>query len=214
MARATIILAFMVTGILAGGCATPAPAPAPPIPVDTSRTTVVLLPDEDGNVGAVSVTTPDGSQKVDTAYSFTTVDGAHSRPSELQLMGEERVNVAFADVIKAQPPKPKSVILYFVLDSTALTAESKTKLPALFEAVRERKPTEISIFGHTDAIGTQARNVKLSAERAKAVENILRKRDPDLGNIEVQFFGSQEPLVPSAPHAPEPRNRRAEIMIL
>lgn len=212
MARATLILALIVTGVLAGGCASQ--ATAPPIPVDTSRTTVVLLPDEDGHVGAVTVTTPDGSQKVDKAYSFTTVDGARSRPSELQMMGEERVNAMFEDLIKAQPPKPKSFILYFVLDSTALTSESNARLPVVFEAVRERKPTEISIFGHTDATGSDARNIGLSAERARAVENILRKHDPDLGNIEVQFFGSQEPLVPSAPRAPEPRNRRAEIMIL
>ena len=87
-------------------------------------------------------------------------------------------------------------------------------LPTLFQAVRDRKPTEISIFGHTDATGAEDRNIKLSAERAKAVESILRKRDPALDRIEVQFFGSREPLIPTSPHAAEPRNRRVEIMIL
>jgi peptidoglycan-associated lipoprotein len=212
VARAAIILAFIAIAVCVGGCAAPAPAPA--IPVDTSRTTVVLLPDEDGHVGSVSVTTPAGSQQVERAYSFTMVDAAHSRPSELQMMGEDRVNTAFRDLIKAQPPKPTSFILYFILDSATLTEESKAELPAVFEAVRERKPTEISIFGHTDATGSDERNVRLSAERAKAVESILRKRDAELGHIEVKFFGSKEPLVPSAPHAAEPRNRRAEVMIL
>jgi outer membrane protein OmpA-like peptidoglycan-associated protein len=210
MARAAIVLAFVVTALLAGGCASPPPA----IPVDTSRTTVVLLPDEDGHVGAVSVTTPNGSQTVDRAYTFTTVDGTRAQPSEIQLMGEEQVNAAFTELMKAQPLKPKSFTLYFSFDSTTLTPESRAVLPAIVEAVRERKPTEISIFGHTDAIGTERRNVKLSAERARAVENILRRYDPDLGHVDVQFFGSQEPLIPTPPHAAEPRNRRAEIQIL
>ena len=209
MARAAIVVAIMATAAMAGGCASP-----PKAPVDTSRTTVVLLPDEDGHVGAVTVTTPDGSQKIDRAYTYMTVEGAHSRLSATQLMGEHRVNAAFTDLMKSQPSKPKSFTLYFVLDSAALTAESSAVLPAIFEAVRERKPTEISIFGHTDAIGTEERNIKLSAERAKAVENILRKRDADLGHIEVQSFGSQEPLIPTPRRTAEPRNRRAEIVIL
>jgi outer membrane protein OmpA-like peptidoglycan-associated protein len=211
MTQPELILALII-GLCASGCASQATVPS--APVDTSRTTVVLMPDEDGNVGAVSVTTRDGSQNVDKAYNFTTVEGAHSRPSEIQLMGEERVNTAFSDILKAQPSKPKSFILYFVLDRTVLTEESKAVLPAVFEAVRERKPTEITIFGHADAIGSEERNVKLSADRASAVAEILRKHDPTLGRIEVQFFGDKEPLVPSSPHVPEPRNRRAEIMIL
>ena len=209
MVTKATIFAVIALALSVAGCASKAIKP-----VDTSSTTVVLLPDEDGHVGAVSVSTPDGSQKVDEAYSSSTVDGTHSRPSETQLMGEAQVSTAFKDVLNAQPSKPKSLILYFVLGSTVLTEKSKALLPAVFEAVRERKPTEISIFGHTDSIGSEKWNFKLSAHRARAVEKILRKRDSGLGHIEIQFFGDKEPLVPSAPHVPEPRNRRAEIVIL
>ena len=209
MAGAAMVVAFMATAAMAVGCAS-----RPPATVDTSRTTVILLPDEDGHVGAVSVTTSHGSRKVDRSYSFTTVIGARSGRSAVQPISEERVNTAFIDLLRSQPLKPKSFTLYFVLDSASLTAESSAMLPTIFAAVRDRKPTEISIFGHTDAIGPEERNIKLSAERAKAVENLLRKRDPDLGRIDVQFFGSQEPLIRTPPRAAEPRNRRAEIMIL
>ena len=212
MAKAASVLTCAVLALSLAGCA--AKPAAPVVAVDASRTTVVLLPDEDGNVGAVSVTTPEGSRTVDQAYSFTTVQGTGSRPSELQMMGKERVNAAFQEVLKAQPPKPKSFTLYFILDGTELTEESNALLSTVFAAVHERKPTEITIFGHTDALGPEERNVRLSAERAKAVERILRKRDPGLGRVDLQSFGSREPLVPSAPRAAEPRNRRAEIMIL
>lgn len=211
MEKPKLVLAFIL-GLGVAGCA--APPVAPPPPVDTSRTTVILLPDEDGNVGAVSITAQEGSQKIDKAYSFATVEGGRSRPSETQLMGEERVNRAFASLLRAQPLKPKTFILNFVLDKTVLTEESKALLPAVAEAVRERAPTEISIFGHADAIGTEKRNDILSAERANVVAEILRKRDPSLDRIEIKSFGAKEPLFPSTPNTPEPRNRRVEIMIL
>jgi outer membrane protein OmpA-like peptidoglycan-associated protein len=206
VAKPVVILALM-TSLCAGGCAV-----APPIKM--SRTTVVLMPDEDGNVGAVSVTTDMGSQKIDEAYSFATVEGAHSQPSDVSLMGRESVTEAYSGLLKAQPPKPKSFILHFLLDKTILTEESKALLPAVLEAIRERKPTEITIFGHADATGSEKHNIKLSAERAKVIANWLRKDDPTLDRIDVQFFGDKEPLIPTDSRIPEPRNRRAEVMIL
>ncbi len=204
--KPTISLAFVAV-LCVGGCAV-----APPI--HTPRTTVVLMPDEEGNVGAVSVTTEAGSQKIDKAYGFAIVEGQHSRPSEVNLMGREVVAKAYSGILNAQPPKPKSFILHFLLDKTVLTEESKAQLPEVFEAVRARKPTEITIFGHADATGSERRNFALSADRAKIIADMLRKHDPSLDHIDVQFFGDKAPLIPSDSRVPEPRNRRAEIMIL
>ncbi len=205
MARPAAML-VLVAGLCAGGCAT--------VPIPTHRTTVVLMPDEDGNVGAVSVSTGTGSQKIDQAYSFATVEGGHSRPSEVNLMGRESVTKAYSNILKAQPPKPRSFILHFLLDKTVLTEESKAQLPELFDAVRERKPTEITIFGHADATGSEKHNFALSAERARTIANLLRKSDPTLDHIDVQYFGDKAPLIPSDSRVPEPKNRRAEVMVL
>lgn len=210
--RATLLarsvsIGVLVAGLGAGGCATAPPVHAP-------RTTVVLLPDEDGHVGAVSVTGGDGSQKIDEAYSFATVEGTHSSPSAVTLMGQASVTKTYGALLKAQPPRPRTFILHFLLDKTVLTAESKALIPAVMEAIQKRKPTEISIFGHADSTGPEQHNVKLSAERAKVIANLLRKDDPGLDHIQVQFFGDKEPLFPTAPGVPEPRNRRVEVMIL
>lgn len=189
------------------GCATPPP-------VKVARTTVVLLPDEDGKVGAVSVSTDAGSQSVDRAYGFAVVEGARTKPSQMNAGDRESIDATYAGLLRAQPPKPKSFILHFVLDRTALTEESKAMVPAVLAAVRERKPTEITIFGHADATGTEKRNLKLSADRARVVADLLRRNDPSLDKIDVQFFGDKAPLVPSEDGRPEPRNRRAEVVIL
>ena len=196
----------LITALLLAACATP-PVVQPP------TTTVVLLPDEEGNVGAVSLSTDGGSQSIDTAYAYATTGGARTRPSDVLPMGEDAMNAKYAGLLGSQPPKPRSFILHFLLDRAVLTDESKAMLPAVLKAVRERKPTEITIFGHADAIGTEKHNVKLSAERAKTIATILRKDDPTLDRIDVQYFGDKVPLVGSGNRA-EPRNRRAEVMIL
>lgn len=197
--------ALLVCAWIAGCATTPPPAAV--------RTTVVLLADEDGQVGAVSVTTAAGSQTLNQAFSAAVVDGSGAAPSAARDLGRDRVNVVYADLLKAQPSKPKSFTLNFLLDTTVLTDESKALLPAMLETVRRRKPTEIAVFGHADASGPEGRNFKLSAERANVVADLLRKADPTLDKIDVQSFGAQAPLVPSDGRTSEPRNRRAEVLL-
>lgn len=201
--------ALVAAVLLLAGCAAPPPAP-PPQP----RTTVTLMPDEDGKVGAVLLSNAAGTQRIDQAYAAATAVGAASAPGAAQPQGEAAVNAAHAELLKAQPPRPVTFVLTFVLDKTVLTEAAKAQLPALLAAVRERKPTEISVFGHADSTGSKERNLRLSAERARAVADWLRKSDASLDRIEVQSFGDAEPLVPAAPGVPEPRNRRAEVMVL
>jgi outer membrane protein OmpA-like peptidoglycan-associated protein len=122
------------------------------------------------------------------------------------------VEAHYADLLKAQPLKPISFTLNFVLDSTSLTDESRDLLPAVIAAARARRPTEITVFGHADASGSERHNVKLSAERARLVAGLLHKADPTLDEIDVQWFGDRQPLVPSETR--EARNRRVEIVIL
>lgn len=183
-------------------------------PPKSPRTTVVLLPDEEGTVGAVSLVTATGSQRLDEAFASLSAGGGGGAPIAARPVGRETVDTAYADLLKAQPPKPKTFVLYFLLDKTVLTEASKALLPEVLAAARERRPTEISVFGHADASGTRDGNLKLSAERAQVVADWLKKSDPTLDRIEVQFFGDAEPAVESGPRAAQPLNRRAEIMIL
>ena len=192
----------MALGLFLGGCAS-----AP-------RTTVVLLPDADGHVGAVVVSDAAGSQRIDQAYHAVTIADAKAKPSASTPRGQAPVEGAYGALLKAEPSKPAQFVLNFVLDTATLTPESKALLPEVLKAARERKPTEITVFGHADAIGTEQRNLQLSCERARAVAEWLRKADPTLDRVEVQYFGDRVPLYPSDGHSPEPRNRRAEVVIL
>lgn len=204
-------LSHLVAAALIGaatGCSTP-PPPAP-----QPKTTVVLMPDEDGRVGAVSVSTDAGTQTIDRAFNASTVTGAHGKPTAMADVGESATKSGYDALIAAQPLKPVHFTLNFLNNKAVLTEESKAQIPAVMDAIRTRKPTEISIFGHTDSTGTEQYNMQLSAQRAKAVETVLRRLDPTLDHIEVKFFGDKEPLVHVEGRTAEPRNRRAEVMVL
>jgi peptidoglycan-associated lipoprotein len=185
---------------LLGGCATP-------------HSNVILMPDDDGHVGAVVVSGGGASHRVERAWDQVVASrGRAATPPAAR--GQQAVEAAYADLIGAQPSRPRTFTINFLLDSTTMTEVSKATLPEIVATVRSRAPTEVTVYGHADAIGSEAHNDRLSAERARLVADILRKADPTLDRLEVHACGDRMPLVSSAAHGPEPRNRRVEVVIL
>lgn len=179
-----------------------------------SVTTLILMPDESGKVGAITVKTPSDIRLINEAYNSVTTKQGTSSLSETQALSEAQVDQEYAALLKAQPAKPSSIILYFVSGSTNLVKESLAIIPQMVDQIKAQMPTEISIIGHTDTTGTDNINDKLSFERAKAVEKILKDNMPTLNIVSIQSFGSKDLLVPTPPNVDEPRNRRVEILIL
>ncbi|RXR02034.1 OmpA family protein [Pseudoxanthomonas composti] len=176
-------------------------------------TRITLLPDQDGHLGAVSIATAQGQERIDQAYGSVAVERATAAPAAARPVDRQAFESSHRALLQAQPTPPRSFVLNFKFDSMELTAESKKLLPQVLEVVRSRLPTEVTVFGYADSAGAADYNLALSAERARAVEKLLRQIDPALP-VEVQYFGDKAPLVPTRPGVPEPRNRRAEIVVL
>lgn len=200
--------ALLAAAIALAGCATPPPPPPAP------RTTVTLMPDEDGQVGAVTVGSAGGTQQLADAWAAATAVAGGGAPSAAPPRDAAAVASAHGLLMQSQPPSPRSFTLYFLLDRVVLTEASKAQLPALLAAARERRPTEITVYGHADASGSPQRNLKLSAERAQAVADWLRAADPAFEQIDVQYFGDTAPAVGHGGRQAEPLNRRAEVTVL
>jgi len=191
------MIVLLAVGAVLSGCAT---------------TRVTLLPDHSGHVGAVTVSNAQGQQRIDQAFNTVAVEQS-SAPGAPRAIDRQAFETAHRALLDAQPSPPRSFELNFLFDSMELTQDSKKMLPEVLQVVRERSPTEITVFGYADSSGTAAYNLALSAERAEAVARLLKQIDPKLP-MEVRYFGDKAPLVPSPRGVPEPRNRRAEIVIL
>lgn len=174
---------------------------------------ITLLPDQDGHVGSVTVTTARGQQRIDEAYGSVFVENAGAAPEASPGTDPQAFENAHRALIDAQPPRSCSFVLNFEFDSVELTPKSRKMLPEILRTVHDHMPTEVTVSGYADEAGTAQHNLVLSAKRARVVAALLKSAAQDLP-VDVQYFGDKKPLVPTRRGVREPRNRRAEVFVL
>jgi OmpA-OmpF porin, OOP family len=177
----------------------------------TTKTLVVLLPEESGTNSAVTVGEGSRAVVLDTPLTAATVDARGT--IDKATVTQEEVQRTFGEALAAQPPKPLSFTLYFDIASTEVTPDSLPILEALFAEVAKREAVEVQVTGHTDRVGTDATNDRLSLERAQAVRDVLIQRGLKTNFIRAVGRGEREPLIPTPDEQPEPRNRRVEVIV-
>ena len=176
-------------------------------------TRVTLLPDQGGHVGAVTVTTARGQQRIDEAYGSVFVENAGAAPDAPMGMERQAFDQAHRRLLDAEPPRSCSFILNFEFDSVVLTPKSRQMLPEILRTVHDHMPTEATVSGYADEAGTAEHNLVLSAKRARFIAALLKQIVQDLP-VDVQYLGDEKPLVPTRCGVREPRNRRVEIFVL
>ena len=177
------------------------------------KTMVVLVPDSDGTTGAVTVSNDAGRVDIDTPNRATTISGRQAAPRAPEPMTKEEIDAIFSRALAAQPEPPVHFVLYFISDSAQLRPESLESLPAILRTIEERNSVDISVIGHTDTVGSDEHNYKLSRERAETVATYLVGHGVEQGHIRVSSHGKRNPLIPTGDNVSEPRNRRVEVVI-
>ncbi|MEP4487010.1 MAG: OmpA family protein [Halioglobus sp.] len=185
------------------------PEPLPPAVTDT----VILLPDEDGRVGAVVVTTASGGeQTLDTAYATVAVD--EEGALETRVEDAATIQAQYGGLLSATPPQPKSFVVTFEAGSSdQLTTASLQTIDEMKVFLQDRPAPEISIIGHTDRVGSDADNDVLSLARAEAVQKLIEEMGVEAQSLQSSGRGEREPIVATADKVSEVRNRRVEINI-
>lgn len=104
--------------------------------------------------------------------------------------------------------------ILFDSGSDRLTPSSRDLLESLVNPLRVVCPdTAIAIYGHTDAIGNPADNIRLSEQRAKAVADLLVTKGVSRERMTVEGFGAGRPIADNATAEGRARNRRIEIKL-
>jgi OmpA-OmpF porin, OOP family len=81
--------------------------------------------------------------------------------------------------------------------------------------VKKYPNSKVKIEGHTDSIGTDQYNQKLSERRAEAVQNyLIQKGAVKKTNISTVGYGESKPIAENKTAKGRAENRRSEIMIL
>jgi OOP family OmpA-OmpF porin len=215
--RAVAGVAMVAVLLVWGACAKAPRAPEvvyprPPEAKPPSRDDLyVLLPDQAGKTGALSVTHGDQVHVLDTPHTGTHI----KEPGQIEkrAVTPEEVRQAFGPALAAQPPRPMSLTLYFLEGRDELTPDSKQVIQSVLAEIARRPAPEVIVIGHTDRVGTVQFNDALSLRRAERARDELIKAGIPVDRIHVEGRGEREPLIPTPDEVPEPRNRRVEISI-
>ena len=103
--------------------------------------------------------------------------------------------------------------LYFATNKTIILPESEAALSDLAAFLLNNPSVSILITGHTDAIGSEEANMRLSIGRAQAVRNNLIQRGVDGERIAFQGKGETEPIADNDTEEGRAQNRRVEFEI-
>ena len=101
----------------------------------------------------------------------------------------------------------------FAFDSFELTTKGFNHLDSLFNEIYKENIESIKIHGHTDSIGNQKYNLRLSLDRANTIKEFLSSKDLDSLINEIQGYGDKFPKESNKTETGRQKNRRVEVII-
>jgi len=119
----------------------------------------------------------------------------------------------------APPPPPKGTKIAeipgpnFDFDKATLTPAGKAKVADAARTLKDNPSIHVEVGGHTDSIGSDAYNQRLSERRAKTVAEELTRDGISASRLTVRGYGERKPVADNATEAGRARNRRVEIVV-
>jgi len=121
--------------------------------------------------------------------------------------------------IEVERRADNSIVLNMPDNITFDTAQANIKPQAygalnnLGRTLSQFKETRIIVAGHTDNVGNDANNQRLSNRRAYSVRNYLIDQGVDAHRMQAIGYGEQRPVADNATEVGRAKNRRVEITL-
>jgi OOP family OmpA-OmpF porin len=103
---------------------------------------------------------------------------------------------------------------HFDFDKAVIKPEGKARLDDLADKLKAVNLEVIIAIGHTDSIGTNAYNQKLSVRRANAVKAYLVSKGIEANRIYTEGKGETQPVADNRTKEGRAKNRRVEIEVV
>ena len=116
--------------------------------------------------------------------------------------------------VAPEPAAPQKLVLVgvnFDFDKASLRQEDASDLDKNVEALKAWGDVNIEVAGHTDSMGSDAYNMKLSRQRAEAVRNFLISRGVAADRLTAKGYGESQPVADNATEEGRFKNRRVEL---
>jgi OmpA-OmpF porin, OOP family len=103
---------------------------------------------------------------------------------------------------------------FFDFDKAVLKPEGRAKLDDLVEKIKGINLEVIIAVGHTDSIGSDAYNQKLSVRRSEAVKAYLVTKGIEKNRVYTEGKGEKQPVADNKTSEGRAKNRRVEIEVV
>ncbi len=146
-------------------------------------------------------------------YSQNNIIDTVSRPREYewaQIRNKESEQRRLKWLEQVEKEEEVLSVVHFETNSYLLNDESKVVLDKVADRLQSHDG-HVEIIGHTDAIGSDLTNARLSVQRARAVESYLVEKGVEKDKFLIKGVGSSDPLDPSHTLEAYSKNRRVEI---
>ncbi len=139
--------------------------------------------------------------------------------------GTEQETVAMVETVEPTPvaePEPEPAMeavrveldVKFDFDKATVRQDAYDDIEVLADFMKQYQQTSTTVEGHTDSIGTDAYNQRLSARRAEAVRDVLINRYGIEGNrLEAIGYGESRPVADNSTEMGRAINRRVEAEV-
>ena len=126
-----------------------------------------------------------------------------------------------APVAPPAPPAPPAATkvtyaadAFFDFNKSVIKPEGKAKLDDLVGKIKDINLEVIIAVGHTDAVGSDAYNQKLSIRRSEAVKAYLVSKGIEKNRVYTEGKGEKQPVADNKTSEGRAKNRRVEIEVV
>lgn len=139
--------------------------------------------------------------------------------------GTEQETVAVVETVEPAPmaePEPEPVMeavrveldVKFDFDKATIRQDAYDDIEVLADFMKQYDQTSTTVEGHTDSVGTDAYNQRLSMQRAQSVRDALVNRyGVEANRLEAVGYGESRPVADNSTELGRAINRRVEASV-
>lgn len=169
--------------------------------------------DDDGFIGATFKLKNKEANYWVTLYSINDSDGGSDMYKISIIKIEEMQQDITANAMFEKINSDNTLTLYinFETGQSTIKSESQNSIDTLYDMLKNNPDLKILIEGHTDNIGDEKSNKKLSEQRAASIKTKLVSKGITADRINTAGFGQTKPIADNATEEGKSKNRRVEI---
>ncbi|MFE1812893.1 OmpA family protein [Metapseudomonas otitidis] len=156
---------------------------------------------------------------------FDRRDTCPNTPAGMKVNHNGCPQPSYPDTVRNEPPPPpppaedEVIVLsdqgkvLFAFDSAELTAAAKQELATIATRLNGASMVSVKVVGHTDSVGADGYNQRLSERRARSAADYLISQGVPSGKVTTEGFGESQPVADNGTDAGRAQNRRVEIHV-